>query len=645
MTDPFDPGQEPSSPSAPEPPRRPGAPSPQAPSPQPPSPQAPSPQPPTPPSAPPAWGAPPAESWPTAPVDPAPTSATPPPSGFPPQPPDSGFAPPGGQPPFVPPSTPPPFVGGQPPTGPTGGGFVDPGPEPRGRRTGLWFGLGALVGLVAIGVVLALSLGGDDDEAAVSTTTTSTAAPTSTTLAETTTVPPEPVTTDLVATSVVQIFPAVGGVPVCQGSGTIVTADGLIVTNAHVVENFGDCAYDQLLIAITGAADEAPTISYIGEVYALDRALDLAVVGVAADLDGTPITVSDLTPIVVGDSDQVGLGDQIRILGYPALGGDTITFTSGSVSGFTSEAGIADRAWIKTDATISGGNSGGLAINDAFEMIGVPTQASGGADLDIADCRVVTDTNSDGAIDEFDSCIPIGGFINGIRPSNLAAGLITEAAARIPVVMDTTAPEPPPTGVGFFLDVRMTSAIVDDLPVDDVSQLPSGAPQVCATFDYEDMVDGQSWDAIWSLDGEFVEEISILESEWIGGPSGVDWWVCAEGDVGGLPDGMYEVQLYIDGEFDSSNTIHVGAAGPVPVTFVNDTDFVVCYLQVAPGLANGWGPDDLGFDQTVPIGGEVVLNLPVDVYDVLGQDCDFTRDATRFGVDITLENPVGLAGG
>ncbi len=663
MTDPSDPGQEPSPP-FPEPPRRPGPPQSPAGSPPPAGPS-------TPPQAP-GWGAPVPEPPPAAPA--SPPAGAPPPSGFPPPqyaqpgstgqsvpmgqpnpaygqpgppPGQGGVVPPGGQPPFVPPGGPPPFAGGQPPYASPGGGFVDQGPEPGKRRTGLWFGLGALIGLIVIGVVAALALGGDDEAAEVTTTTatTATTASTSTTVAETTTVPGPTMTTDLVATSVVQIFPAVGGIPVCQGSGTIVTPDGLIVTNAHVVENFGACAYDELLIAITGSADEAPVISYIGEVYAIDPSLDLAVIGVAADLDGTPITVNDLTPVVVGDSDQVGLGDQIRILGYPALGGDTITFTSGSVSGFTSEAGIADRAWIKTDATISGGNSGGLAINDAFEMIGVPTQASGGADLDVADCRVVTDTNNDGQIDEFDSCIPIGGFINGIRPSNLAADLITQAAARVPVVMDTTAPEPPPTGVGYFLDVRMTSGIVDGLPVDDVSQLPSGAPQVCAVFDYEDMVDGQSWDAIWSLDGEFVEEISILESEWIGGPSGVDWWVCAEGDVGGLPDGMYEIQLYIDGEFDSSNTIHVGADGPVAITFVNDTDFVVCYLQVAPSLSNGWGPDDLGFDQTVPVGGEVVLNLPVDTYDVLGQNCDFTRETTLFGVDVVARNPVSLSGG
>jgi S1-C subfamily serine protease len=547
------------------------------------------------------------------------------------QPPQQAFQPP--QQAYQPPSQPPPGA-------PFGGAGQPASAQPSGGRNVLWLVLGAIVGLAAVGgaAVFALSGGDDGDGDAVdrTTTTVSDTAP-STTAADsagTGATVDEAVTTDAVATSVVQIYAASGGVPICQGSGSIVTADGLIVTNAHVVENSEGCAWDSLQVAITGSSDAAPEVKYLAEVFAYDASLDLAVIGITTDLDGNPVTVTDLRPVAIGDSDLVGLGDQIRILGYPALGGDTITFTSGSVSGFTSEAGISDRAWIKTDATISGGNSGGLAVNDRFEMIGVPTQASGGADLDIADCRVVADTNGDGAVDGLDSCIPIGGFINGIRPSNLAAPLIVQAAARIPV---DTAPPSVVTGVGdtSFLGITMTSGIEADLAVDVVSQLPAAAPQVCATFDYEGMADGMLWDALWSIDGEFIPEISMVESEWVGGPSGQDWWVCATGDEFGLPSGMYELALYAQGEFKSSNTVHIGAPGPFTVTFVNNTSFEICFLQVAPSLANGWGPDDLGATQTVPVGASVQLSIPGDTYDVLGQDCDLTRAAEIYGVAAT----------
>jgi hypothetical protein len=57
------------------------------------------------------------------------------------------------------------------------------------------------------------------------------------------------------------------------------------------------------------------------------------------------------------------LGESIVILGYPVIGGGTITLTRGEVSGFTAEEPFGNRAFIKTSGTIAGGNSGGLAVN------------------------------------------------------------------------------------------------------------------------------------------------------------------------------------------------------------------------------------------------------------------------------------------
>ena len=76
------------------------------------------------------------------------------------------------------------------------------------------------------------------------------------------------------------------------------------------------------------------------------------------------------------------------------IGGDTITFTQGTVSGFNAQQAIADRAWIKTDATIAGGNSGGLAANAAGEIIGIPTIAASNEQVDPVDCRVIVDTTA-----------------------------------------------------------------------------------------------------------------------------------------------------------------------------------------------------------------------------------------------------------
>lgn len=517
----------------------------------------------------------------------------------------------------------------------------------------------ALLGVLVAGGIGAVVLlgGGDDDDDEVVTaeaTTTTVVDDVSTTVAggeeptETTVLDDDqmmdPQTIDDVAQSVVQIFAAADGVPLCTGSGTILTQDGLILTNAHVVENGGPCSYDSLQIAITTSADTAPVATYLGEVYAYDPALDLAVIGVATDLEGNPVTVSDLPAMAIGDSDDVGLGDTISILGYPTIGGDTVTFTAGSVSGFTAEAGIAERAWIKTDAAISGGNSGGLAVNNALEIVGVPTQASGGAELEVADCRVVTDTNGDGDINELDSCIPIGGFINGIRPINLARDLLLEARNRN--IVDLTPDIVVAADNAIFTNVVMASAVENDIAVDNIVQLPSAAPQLCGTFDYEGLTDGVSWDAIWSVDGEFVEEFSILDSEWIGGPSGTSWWVCATGGETGLPDGVYELQLYIEGEFTASNTVSVGDQfTPVTVDFVNTTADTICFLRISPSTSNGWGPDELDATQTLGAGDTASVLLPIGQYDALAQDCDLNIQFEQFGIDVTGPGVINLTGG
>lgn len=241
------------------------------------------------------------------------------------------------------------------------------------------------------------------------------------------------------------------------GSGTVVSKNGLILTNAHVVIPGENSPVDLLTIAPTVSADEKPHPSFTAKVVQADSKLDLAVIKIVGDLSGNPIDAASLNlPVVkLGDSDKLTLGDKLTILGYPGIGGETITLTSGEVSGFTSEAGIGNRAFIKTSATIAGGNSGGLAADDAGELIGIPTQLGSGSDTGIVDCRYLADTNSDGMIDENDTCIPTGGFINSLRPINLAKPLI-EAALRgeqkIVAINPTQAAQAPREGKILFQD-------------------------------------------------------------------------------------------------------------------------------------------------------------------------------------------------
>jgi S1-C subfamily serine protease len=217
-----------------------------------------------------------------------------------------------------------------------------------------------------------------------------------------------------------------------SGSGTIISEDGLILTNAHVVLSERYYEVVDLVVSITTAEDRPPEPMFYADILQADANLDLAVIKVRSNLQGGSANFSDLNikPVPLGSSDSLQLGDEIIIIGYPGIGGETITLSRGEVSGFTSENPYGNRAFIKTSAVIAGGNSGGLAATPQGEIIGVPTQVGSG-DLEdmVVDCRPLADTNRDGLIDDKDNCVPTGGFINALRPITLAIPMIEAAQA------------------------------------------------------------------------------------------------------------------------------------------------------------------------------------------------------------------------
>jgi Do/DeqQ family serine protease len=138
------------------------------------------------------------------------------------------------------------------------------------------------------------------------------------------------------------------------GSGVIVSEDGIVLTNNHVVENM-----DSVKIAMADGRE------FECEIVLKDDKSDLAVLKIDSD--------ETFAPIEIADSDAVEVGDLVLAIGNPFGVGQTVT--SGIVSAVSrSLAGVNDYGFfIQTDAAINPGNSGGALVDMNGRLIGVNT--------------------------------------------------------------------------------------------------------------------------------------------------------------------------------------------------------------------------------------------------------------------------------
>jgi len=151
------------------------------------------------------------------------------------------------------------------------------------------------------------------------------------------------------------------------GSGIVLTSDGLILTNDHVIAGGG---------ALSVTLDDGRTFD--ATVISEDETNDLAIIKVAA---------TGLTPAKLGDSTSLEVGQEALAIGSP-LGTYTDSVTKGIVSGLDREITVRSEITgrpihlshlIQTDAAINPGNSGGPLLDDTGAVIGVTTATSANA--------------------------------------------------------------------------------------------------------------------------------------------------------------------------------------------------------------------------------------------------------------------------
>ena len=242
-----------------------------------------------------------------------------------------------------------------PPAGPSGTGSAGGG-RPRWRRR-------VAAGVAALALVLSSGLAGayattrlEDQPAAIATTAVTAAATTR-------------AATGSLAAVAAKVTPSVVAVTVrsagqeAEGSGVVLTADGAILTNNHVVAAIGSGA------TITVEFSDGSTAP--ASVAGTDPVTDLAVIEAKG--------VSGLQPATFGDSDTLAVGDTVLAVGSPL--GLEGSVTAGIVSALhrTITVGDSDRSAetlddaVQTDASINPGNSGGPLVDDTGRVVGVTT--------------------------------------------------------------------------------------------------------------------------------------------------------------------------------------------------------------------------------------------------------------------------------
>ena len=189
-----------------------------------------------------------------------------------------------------------------------------------------------------------------------------------------------------------------------SGSGFIISTDGYILTNHHVIED----ASSITVSLYDGRSYEAALIGY-------DKSNDIAVLKIEAE--------EDLAPVILGDSDSLNVGDPVVAIGNP-LGELTFSLTAGYVSAKDRQvtfSGGTTMNLIQTDAAINSGNSGGALFNMYGEVVGV------------TNAKYSSSSSSEASIDNIGFAIPINSIMEIVQ-SIIEKGYISKPYIGVQVI-------------------------------------------------------------------------------------------------------------------------------------------------------------------------------------------------------------------
>jgi serine protease Do len=331
-----------------------------------------------------------------------------------------------------------------------------------------------------------------------------------------------------------------------SGSGSVLTSDGLILTNFHVVGDpeTGELHNSNGVLAVGLLEDPRlpPKINFLAQVVTGDQNVDLAVIKLISYLNGDQLPAGlDLPFVPLGDADELNLGDEIVVIGFPGVGFTgtqdvvSLTYSKGSVAGFASDSlnPHLKVGWIKTDAATGPGDSGAMVVNQGGEIIGVHTQ--GWSDPDSA-ARLSAERPINAAYEMIDQAKLGGG--GPVKTSGKTGPTITGKGGNYSF-----------SDLVFGDDLNKKAASC----LNPADVFESGLSVVYACWAYEGMQDGLSWSTAWYLEGKKGAGDTY---DWDGGESGQSW--ASVSSDSGLPDGSYELRLSVEGQVVATGEFSVG---------------------------------------------------------------------------------------
>jgi serine protease Do len=213
------------------------------------------------------------------------------------------------------------------------------------------------------------------------------------------------------------------------GSGVVITADGYILTNNHVVEGA-----DDVKVSI-GEATKRHEAKVVGR----DPFTDIAVLKIDA---------SELSPATFGDSDQVQVGDVVLAIGNPFGVGQSVS--RGIVSALGRGIGIGPiEDFIQTDAAINPGNSGGALLDTEGRVVGINTAIASGTGGFAGVGFAIPINLARSVAEQLVNTGRVDRAFLGVTPQDLAEDLATQFGTEKGALITNVEPDSPAEKIGL----------------------------------------------------------------------------------------------------------------------------------------------------------------------------------------------------